>query len=301
MLHAIHKNFYLNAITFCQLVEIGSFTGVAKKMEISQPTVTRRIAALEESLNLILIKRNTKLLSITEVGRRFYDLFASQEKNLVEALHSFSDESLNNEITINLSIPTGVANHIISPRITLFTQKYPNVNLNIFYQNREIDLIKEQIDIAVIRQMPKQQTIKVKKIYNAKIHLYSTPKYRSMYGDPKSLEDLVANHHVANGIQDDKTLFKTLVYDENGRIIEFQYKTQIHVNTIESALLLARNGHLLVPGSDLMYKEQILRGELFKVLPQYSFSGTELYIARIDGAHHPLINELVQFIEQCFI
>lgn len=301
VLNVLYKNFYLNAITFCQLVETGSFTGVAKKMDVSQPTITRRIAALEEELNLILIKRNTKQVTITSDGQNFYELFATQENQLVKALQVFKDKTLHNNIKINLSLPTGIANHIISPHITAFIDKYPNLTLNIFYQNREIDLVKEQIDLAVVRKIPKLQTVKIKKIHSHITHLYCTPQYTEKHGLPTSLEDLINNHSVVGGLQDDSSMYSKFAIDEDGNTTDISHIVpRLNINTLEPALLLAKRGDIIIGGTDLMYKEQLSTGELVKVLPSYYFSGSEFFLVRLDGAHHPLLEELMQFIQDCF-
>lgn len=295
-----NRNLYLNSQTFCLLIEIGSFTGVAKRLTVTQSTVSRRISALEEEIGLQLIKRNTRGFTLTENGEKYYNFFKQQDQIFSSGIQEFRNRSDTDNITVRLAIPVGFCHEIISPYLAEFLQKTPQLTLHLFYQNREVDLVKENYDLVILRHRPKHQTVMIKKLFKIRLNLYCTPQYISRYGEPQKLSDL-ANHLVIGGIHDDNTVtFDTEVVDKNARAVTIKSNPRCLINTIEAALKLARNGHAIVGGADFLYQQELANGTLVRVLPQYSFSSTEFFLVRIKTQHHPLIDSLIEFLEQCF-
>ncbi len=296
-----YKNFEINAQTFCHLVKIGSFSGVAKHFSIDQSTVSRRISSLEKDLHVTLVKRNTRNMELTEDGNKFYNLYQLQMSNLRKMINTFQFKT-NDNVTINLSIPMGIASQIISPKIALFLEHHPTISINIFYQNREIDLIKENIHIAILRHIPNQQTTKIRKLFSGYVQMYATPEYIKQYGNPQSLEDL-KNHNAINILTDEGNEYLVEIIDENSntKIHDFDYNPRLCINNIDHAFQIASCNNFLIPGFDLTYKDKLLNGELIKVLPNYRFSKVEIFLARVIVDQHPAIEELITFIEQCFI
>lgn len=296
-----YKNFEVNAQTFCHLVKIGSFSGVAKHFSIDQSTVSRRISSLEKDLQVILVKRNTRKMELTEDGNKFYNLYLIQISNLKKIINAFQLKT-DNRVTINLSIPMGIAAQIISPKIALFLEQHPSISINIFYQNREVDLIKENIDLAILRHIPNQQTTKIRKLFSGYVQLYATPEYIKQYGNPQSLDEL-NNHNVVNILTDDGNKYLVEVIDEehNNKNLDFEYTPRLCINNVDHAFKIASYNNLMIPGFDLTYKDKLLNGQLIKVLPAYRFSKVELFLARVIVDQHPALEELITFIEQCFI
>ena len=295
-----NRNLYLNSQTFCLLIEIGSFTGVAKRLTVTQSTVSRRISALEEEIGLQLIKRNTRGFTLTESGEKYYNFFKQQDQIFSSGIQEFRNLSDTDNITVRLALPLGIANAAISPYLAEFLQNHPQLTLHLFYQNREVDLIKENYDLVILRHRPKHQTVMIKKLYQFRIHLYCTPEYINRYGKPKSLEDL-ANHFPIGEIHDDNTIaLDTEIRDVNNNRVTIKFNPRCLINSLEPAYKLAMNGHAIVGGTDFLYQQEIADHRLIKILPEYRFSLTELFLVRIKTQHHPLIDSLIEFLEQCF-
>lgn len=295
-----HRNVYINSQTFCQLIEIGSFSGVAHKLNLSQPTVSRRVAALEEELGIQLIQRNTRSFKITEPGQRYYDFFTMQDHDFKRGIQKFQNQTRDDRITVRLVMPMGICNSVLSPHIPEFLQKHPQLTLQILYQNREVDLIRENYDIVIIRHIPKHQTLKIKKLYQSRLNLYCTPEYIERYGLLDNVEN-INEHLVVGGIHDDNTVnFNTEVLDQEDRLSTFETKSRCLINNLEPAIKMALNGHAIIGGLDFLYKNELDSGKLVKILPDFQFSLFTFYMVKINALQHPVIEELSLFIQKCF-
>lgn len=296
-----HKNFHQDARTFCLVAENGSFSTTGKILGINQSTVSRRIIELEDIVQTILLKRNTRVIKLTENGEKFYKMYKSQEDHYKSLFSTFANNT-NKNVTINLSIPMGWADNVISPKIPLFMKEHPNVRINIIYQNRKIDFIKETIDIAVLRHIPKQQTIRIKLVCDESFNLYATKSYVEKYGLPTDIDkESIGKHQVIGGIDDELQLYDSNAYDENNNMHTIEYTPNLCVNNVNNAIKIGLGGEFIFPGVDSIFKDQLDNGEIIKVLPQYKFSGVKLYLVRTKDDYNPIVEELYKFIESCFI
>lgn len=295
------RNVYDNSQTFCKLVEIGSFSGVARKLNITQPTVTRRIAALEEELGIQLIQRSTRSFNITQQGQKYYDFFILQNNSFMHGIQNFQNQTREDSITIRLAIPMGICNRVLSPHIPEFLQKYPQLKLDIFYQNREVDFIRENFDIVILRHIPKHRTLKIRKLFETRFSLYCSPEYIERYGLPVVLEDL--KQHLVIGILGDNNLpNKDIeVFDKiTDSISNIAVTTRCFINNVDPALSMALEGHIIVGGRDFLYKEQLANGKLVRVLPNLEFSHAAFYVVRTNSFQHSIVDDLSQFLHKCF-
>lgn len=295
-----NKNIYANASTFCRLVELKNFTAVAKKMFVNQSTISRRIIALENELQVQLIKRNTRKIEITSDGHNFYRLFIEHENALKNTIDHFKSVKVNSKTTLRITVPLGLANHIISPHIAKYIREHPNLTLQIFYQNREVDLVKEIFDIAILRHIPKQQTLKIRRLCSAKFNLYCSPEYIKRYGSPQVISDL-SKHIIVGRINDDNTVDELAVINcPNGDQVSIENTGPIFINNIDAALKIAKSGHAIIGGTDLLYAEEISQGTLVKIMPGYTFTSTEFYLVRLSNTMNTQLDDFIEFIENCF-
>ncbi len=293
-------NTYNDALIFCNLVETKSFSEVARRLGINQSTVSRRIQALEYELQVQLIHRSTRKINITDAGLSFYSSFVDKEKVLRQTVEDFKFGKADLAGKIRVSIPFGIPNYIIFPEIGKYLRANPMVNLDIVYHNRDIDLIKEAIDLAIVRQVPIQQTVKIKKIFELDLQLYCTPEYITRYGKPETLDDLeqhlLALHIKNNDFSDN--LIKAR--NKDGCKFLLQNQSRLSINSTDAGKEIIRDGHVIVFGFDELYRDEESKGEVVKILPEYKFSHRDLYMVRLSNNNNSLIKHFMQFIEEQF-
>ena len=155
----------IDLITFIQLVETLSFTKTAAKQNSTQATVSRRIKELEIRLNLSLVRRSTRSIYITDTGQRLYQSLKKQQYELDGLISSLHNEMDNTEGTIKVALPVAIGDKLISPYIGDFLNQNPGINLQVFYQNNPVNLVNDTFDLAIVANLPKQQTTLIKLLY----------------------------------------------------------------------------------------------------------------------------------------
>lgn len=134
--------------SFVRTVETGSFSAVARELNTTQPTISKQIAALEEYLDVQLLVRSTRKVSLSDEGARFYE----QCQQVLEALAA-AESSVGRRqqpcgvLRVNCSVAFGQMQ--IMPRLKRFLDRYPDIEVDLTMCDRMVDLVEEGIDLAI--------------------------------------------------------------------------------------------------------------------------------------------------------
>lgn len=279
---------YDDLFLFTKVVEIGSFIHTAKMLKISHTTISRRIKNLEEQLGVALLRVNTKNFEPTQIGLRIYESLKNQANTVDDIIEEVIDHQKEPQGTLNVIFPSAMALDSITPYIPKFLRKYPKINLNINYNNKEVDLIREGIDVAIINHMPKQQNQKIKHIYSIMALLYCTKDYAEKYGVPKHPDEL-ANHLVTGYISDDYSISSnlSLTNTNTDEVVIIPMPKRITSNNALHNIRLMESGEVIAALLDNIDLSHYRFGDLVPVLPEYHLMQLRYYLIR-----HPNHNEL---------
>lgn len=187
---------YLDNIrTFTRVYDLGSMSAAARDQRISAAVASSRIAQLETHLGVRLFQRTTRRLQPTEQGRLFYE----GALKVIEALDAA--EGAVTQITgtprgaLFVAAPLGVGRRFIAPAVPEFKEAYPEIDVRLRLSDRTIDLTAEGLDIALFLGMPKDSTLKLKKIADCPRLLCAAPAYIARRGAPPDGAALLADGH----------------------------------------------------------------------------------------------------------
>lgn len=298
--HLEDKNLYINGQTFCRLYELGSFSGVAKKFNISQSTVSRRIIDLESTLAKTLIKRNTRSVEFTNDGRRFYEFFKQHESSFEQIIGDFVNENKDKKTTIKMSIPYGTANLILTPKIPEYIANHENLTLQLKHQTRRVDMFRENFDIVIQRERPVNKTFHTYVLPVPYLYLYCTPEYIKQYGKPSTTEEF-KNHFIIGAMTYEKENLKEWgVINPEGAMEYVEVRQRLNISNIEPSSMYVESNEVMVIGIDEMYKDQLASNRLVKVMPEYKFLNKPLYLVVNNENRHPLVMDFVKYIINIF-
>ena len=290
---------YDDLFLFTKVVEVGSFIHTAKMLKISHTTISRRIKSLEDQLGVALLRVNTKNFELTQTGLRIYESLKNQADTVDDIIGDILDHQKEPQGTLNVILPTGIALDSITPHIPKFLLKYPKINLNLNYKNKELDLIKEGIDVAIINHLPKQQNQKIKNVFSTMALLYCTRAYADKYGIPNHPEEL-KNHLVTGYINDDYSISSSLSLTniKTGEVVLTPMPRRIMTNNALQNIRLMETGEViaaLLDNIDLSH----YRFEMVPVLPEYHLMSIKFYLLR--HPHHNALKVQVfcKFLEDC--
>lgn len=185
----------LTAMTaFIRCVERGSFSAVAREMNITQPTVSKLIASLERRLAGKLFARSTRQLTLTAEGQHFYE----QCRTIVDAVESAeaSFKTGREEIAGVLRVATSVAfgRTQVMSRMRAFMQRYPLVRVDLQLNDRFVDLVEEGIDVAFRIGEMKESNLIARRIGTTFRVTAGAPAYFKLHGEPSTPEDLIPHN-----------------------------------------------------------------------------------------------------------
>ena len=140
---------------YVRVVEEGSFTRAAERLDMSRSVVSKYITRLEERLGVRLLNRTTRRLSLTEAGRIFYERSRHSLQDIEEAEAEVSRLQLKPSGTLRINSPMSFGILHIAPLIADFLAEYPDINVEMNLDDRKIDIIDEGFDVSIrIADMP---------------------------------------------------------------------------------------------------------------------------------------------------
>ncbi len=179
---------------FVRIVETGSFSAVAREMNMTQPTVSKQLTALEKQLKTRLLNRSTRQLSLTEAGSAYFD---SSKRildivNDAEANLGVLQTQLSGVLRINSSI--GLGQMYLGPLVLKFQKAHPGLMMDLTYADRFVDLVEEGVDVAIRIGKLVDSGLAARRIGTSERCLIATPAYLKKNGTPRTPQDLV-NHN----------------------------------------------------------------------------------------------------------
>lgn len=134
---------------FLHVVEYGSFTQAAKKMDVSTSHISRQVQQLETRLGSILFQRTTRKINLTDAGREYAVKLKAIKQELIDANNQIQGEQRKPKGLIRISGAGEFMAAQVAPKIAEFVTLYPEVDIEIDFNNRNVDLVEEGFDLAI--------------------------------------------------------------------------------------------------------------------------------------------------------
>ena len=182
--------------TFVAVVDSGSFSAAARKLNVGQPAVSKLIAQLEERLGVKLPVRTTRGLTATEAGLYYYERARRtiEEADEAEVAARGAARSLTGRLRVSAMV-TFARIHLI-PRIPQFLARHPELEMDVVLEDRNVDLIQEGIDVGLCMGHLADSSLTVQRIVNGRRGVFGTTAYFARAGEPKEPGDLAAHEAV---------------------------------------------------------------------------------------------------------
>lgn len=184
---------------FHAVAEAGSFTHAGEQLNLSQSAVSRQISALEESLKVPLFHRHARGLILTEQGELLYrtahEVFGKLA--MAEALLTETRDRPRGLLKVTTTVAFG--SKWLAPRLAKFMELFPEVNLHLILDDRELDLSMREADIAIRLSPPRQADLIQRHLLTVHVHAFAAESYIEKMGKPKTVEELDKHRIVVYG------------------------------------------------------------------------------------------------------
>ncbi|EAS44703.1 LysR family transcriptional regulator [Photobacterium profundum] len=275
---------------FRMVVENGSYTGASRKTQVPVATLTRRIQALEECLNLRLLNRHARKLSLTEAGQKFYDDCAPLLQQLVDTTEHISEECKGAAGKLKIAAPSNLTKVLLQPMLNAFMLKHPAINIELHMSSEPEQLDPTDWDIMFRVGPQRDSTLIARRISAVKDILVASPIYLKNNPEPKHAQDL-HDHTLLKG----NPLLRWRISDHNGDTVTINERGHFEANQLNVVrkACCAGLGITLMP--DVMLEQYIESGELVRILDNWSANPREVYILYNHRDYQP--EKLRLFIE----
>lgn len=271
--------------TFVQIVSAGSFSRAAQQLNTSQPTVSRQLRMLEEHLGIKLLNRNTRGISLSEAGRRYYDY----SRIMSEDLDRFESE-LRGETDLpcgllRVVVPSGFGQARLIEVAAQYLQANPAIRLEWKISDAPARFVDDAIDCAIQVDTIRDELVIARKLGEVKKIIVAAPAFLSRHGHIRKPEDM------------SKLPWVTLPNDHCGLIqLRDQWgnprKLDISPSFMADSVPVARQAALQKIGAALISScavaEDIAAGTLTHVLPDWSGLPVAIYLTYPKSQHYPL-------------
>ncbi len=181
---------------FIAVAETGSLSKAARRLRVSQPTLSRRIAGLEEQLKGVLFQRTPKGLLLTEAGESVLAgaRRVEEEALAIERQADAAQQKLTG--TVRISVTEGLGAVWLPAQVAAFHETYPGVCVEILVDNRAANLVRREADIALRMFRPDQPDLIAKRIGEVLMGLYGAERYFARHGKPARVAHLKRHYLV---------------------------------------------------------------------------------------------------------
>jgi len=260
---------------FISVADSGSFSESARRMGLSQPSISRQITKLESHLGVRLLQRTTRSLSLTEAGQIYYEKARRIQQDVFEAGQSISGFKDTPSGLLRISAPHTWAENIITPYIGEFLVQYPLIKLDIESNDTFQDMIEDRLDLVIRVGRLKDSSHIAIPLSKLRMVLCATPAYLKVHGHPKTPSDL-QNHNFIIYEKFNQLIFSN---DNNDQQITVSGNVKTHIAAIMLSAACQHIGMTLLP--DLLIDQQLTSGELIDVMPNENISVKNLPVEHI--------------------
>ena len=188
--------------TFVRVAERANFSAVARDLQVTQSAVSKAIRSLESSLGVRLVNRNTRSVSLTEAGRRYYVRCQQILTDLDDADASVTDLSSGVTGTLNIAAPVPFGLMFISPRVVRFKEMHPTLAINLDLNDQALNLVEQNIDVAIRLGHLNTPGLVARKLGDSPFVTVAASTYLSSRGTPASPAELITHNCLVYSNQD---------------------------------------------------------------------------------------------------
>jgi len=280
---------------FVQVVDSGSFTAAAERLELSKSVVSKYVTRLEDQLGARLLNRTTRRLSLTEVGRVFYERSRRGLEDIEDAKQAVSLLQGEPRGTLRINVPMSFGILHVAPALPEFQRRYPELNVDMNLDDRKVDVIEEGFDVSVrISDLPDSSLI-AKNIAPCKHAIVATPAYLAKHGTPHLPDDL-RNHKIISYRYQESALewhFKTP--DQKPLSVTVSGSVTMNNSLAIREAVLENIGIARTP--TFVVGKDIKEGRLVPLLTKYECLQVQIYVVYPQRKHlSPKVRAFVDFL-----
>ncbi len=260
---------------FIRVVELGSFSAVARACDMTPSAVSKLIARLEKRLGVRLLNRSTRQFQLTSEGCQFYEQGLQILSELDELEQSVTaNHTPKGRIRIHTSFSYWT--HFLLPCISLFNQRYPQIELEAHLSDEVINLVEQRIDVAIRTGPLKSSNLVARSLGNTHKHYVCSPAYITQCGCPQHPDELSEHQLLDVSYQRQN---KTWLFKKENQEITLVPTQVLRVNHGEAILQLALADAGIAQLNEFQVRKALEQKQLIKILEDWNVNASEEFLA----------------------
>ena len=270
---------------FIRVAQLGSFTAAAENLNLTQSAVSKRIAWLEHRIGFSLFHRNSRQVNLTSQGIEYLsycdkllDEMSYTESRLKEELNQVSGE-------LSLSLPSAMATTLLAKPISQFMQLHPLLKINISVNDRLVDLIETNTDIAVRVSQLADSNYKARFLFNNRAILVASAEYLTHQAKITIPSDLAQQRCLSYSLSALSNTWQ--LTDNHQQVSKVNVNSAFSSDSAEMLLAMAKMGQGITALPSWMVEPALANQELQQVLPAYSAANLPMYAVYKASEYQP--------------
>jgi DNA-binding transcriptional LysR family regulator len=254
-----------------------NFSAAAKTLGISPSAVSQTIKQLEQRLGIALLSRTTRSTSLTEAGERFLAQAGPALDQILAALQSVGTYAEKPSGLLRLNLPRQVYPFYLAPLVASFTDKYPEITVELFFEDQQADVVGEGFDAGIrVSDILAKDVVAIKLFGPVRFVTAASPAYLEKMGRPKHPEDLLSHNCIRARLG--TGLYERWEFQHKGKEFQVQVRGSLIINDSLLTLNAAADGAGIVYSTEDAISSAVQSGNLEIVLSQFSCASAGFYL-----------------------
>lgn len=276
----------VNALTLLvQILDAGNLSEAARRLKMSRANISYHLNQLEKSIGQQLVRRTTRRVEPTEIGLKLYEHGLRIQNELTAARESITTLGQRLQGRVRLSVPSGYGQLVMSPWLLDFKRQYPGIVLDVMFENRVEDLMRDEVDVAVRVLSEPPQNLVARDMGVVRYVACASRGFAEAQGLPQQLDDLRTMPLITAAVIGRQLRVAAYWRDERHEVL-------LEPSLISENFLFLRQaiqaglGIGLVP--DYVVQDEVDRGEIVTSLDEWRLSifGTHMHLLYMPNRHH---------------
>ena len=251
---------------FVRVVERGSFSAVARELNMGQPAVSKQIRALEQHLGGPVFARSTRHLALTDQGQRFYSHCQEILGHLETAKRSFASGQEQVAGPLRVAAPVSYGRLCIAPVIGRFLQRYPDVQIDLRLNDHNEDLLMENIDLAIRIGVVESEGLVAVPLGSSTRRVYASHAYLQRHGLPLEPSDLASHNCIGFTLL---THYDRWRFIRDGEPLDIVIRGNVTSNSSEAIREMVLSGLGISLSPEWLFAEEVKQGFVRTLLDDY--------------------------------
>jgi LysR family transcriptional regulator for bpeEF and oprC len=270
---------------FARVADHGSFARAATTLDMSRAMASSYIAQLEKHLGTRLLHRTTRKVSVSPQGA----IYLEHCKRILAEITAADDQLRlardRPQGRLRVDVPVAFGRYLLLPAIPQFTQRYPDISLEVQFDDRYVDMQREGVDVAVRVGKVRDPDLIAKRIASSRIVTCASPRYLAQAGMPRTPEDL-RKFRLIGQLRATSSRPAEWQFKHGADTRSIRLPMAVSFNTVEALSISALEGQGIVQQLDLLVGGYVAEGRLVELLREYSCEGPPLSVIYPRATQH---------------